>query len=40
MNHRHLAKCQSCRIINDNRKLWRLYRQNTLPVPWLQTGCV
>ncbi|KXA30117.1 hypothetical protein HMPREF3197_00445 [Klebsiella pneumoniae] len=24
MNHRHLAKCQSCRIINDNRKLWRL----------------
>ena len=24
MNHRHLAKCQSCRIINDNRKLWKL----------------
>ena len=24
MNHRHLAECQSCRIINGNRKLCRL----------------
>ena len=38
MNHRHLAECQSCRIINGNRKLCRLpaeYTAGTMAADWL-----